>query len=305
MRFYYRGMTAHGQANHGHGAAHEPGHAAELAELLDLDAAVLGSYLDEVAAWVERRLSRVPRRVVDVGAGTGTGSMALARRFPAAELVSIDKSPVLLDRLREATREQGLGDRLRVVAADLTVAWPDVGAADLAWAASSLHEFADPDRVLRDIHAALRPGGLLLVIELADLPRFLPDDVGLGRPGLERRCHEVLARLNWNSHPDWLPHLAKAGFEAVGQRTFQINASPINAGPINASTIDPSPLTVSAGRYAAAFLRRIRVAVDGHLATDDLQVLDHLLSDDDPDGLMRRRDLLVRGLRRAWVARRP
>jgi SAM-dependent methyltransferase len=174
------------------------------------------------------------------------------------------------------------------VQADLDVAWPGVGAVDVVWAASSLHEIADPDRVFRDVYAALNPGGLLVVVEMDALPRFLPDDVGLGRPGLESRCHEALSR--WNSHPDWRPHLERAGFELAAQRSFSIEVSP--APP-------------STGRYAQAYLRRIRSALDGRLATDDLETLDHLLADDSPDALLRRRDLAVRGTRTAWAAHRP
>ncbi|WP_130335886.1 class I SAM-dependent methyltransferase [Micromonospora kangleipakensis] len=281
-------MAHHSSHHHGGGPAHHD--EAGLADLLDLDAEVLGPYLDEVTAWVGRHASDAPRTVVDVGAGTGTGSLALARRFSSAAVVAIDRSAVMLDRVRGAAREQRLADRLRVVRADLDVAWPEVGAADVVWAASSLHEVADPDRVLRDVHAALNPGGLLVVVEMDALPRFLPDDVGLGRPGLESRCHEALAQAGWNAHPNWRPHLAGAGFEIAAQRSF---------------TVEATPAPPSTGRYAHAYLRRIRSALDGRLASDDLGTLDRLLADDNPDSLLRRRDLTVRGSRTAWAARRP
>ncbi len=257
--------------------------------MLELDAEVFGSYLDEVTEWVGQHAPDVPRTVVDVGAGTGTGSLALARHFSAAEVVAIDRSALMLDRLRAAARGQGLADRLRVVQADLDVAWPGVGAVDVVWAASSLHEVADPDRVFRDVYAALNPGGLLVVIEMDDLPRFLPDDIGMGRPGLESRCHEALAQADWNSHPNWRPHMERAGFKIAEQRSF---------------TIEANPATPSTGRYAHAYLHRIRSALGGQLATDDLDALDRLLADDHPDALLRRRDLTVRGSRTAWAARR-
>jgi SAM-dependent methyltransferase len=281
-------MTQHSHHHLSGGQVHHD--EAGLADLLDLDAEVLGSYLDEVTEWVGQHAPDVPRTVVDVGAGTGTGSLALARRFSAAAVVAIDRSALMLERLRAAARGQRLADRLRVVQADLDVAWPKVGAVDVVWGASSLHEVADPDRVFRDIYAALNPGGLLVVIEMDALPRFLPDDVGLGRPGLESRCHEALAQANWNSHPNWRPHLERAGFEIAAQRSFIIEAS----------TAPPST-----GRYAHAYLRRIRSALDGRLATDDLSTLDYLLADDNPHALLRRRDLTVRGSRTAWAARRP
>ncbi|WP_344945859.1 class I SAM-dependent methyltransferase [Actinomadura miaoliensis] len=283
-------MTQH--AHHHHGPRHG-GHAhhdeSGLADMLDLDAQTFSAYLDELTDWVQQHTSGAPRKVADLGAGTGGGSLALARRFTAAEIVAVDQSAVMLDRVRAAARAQGLDDRLRVVQADLDDAWPPIGSVDLVWAASSLHHVADPDRMLGDVHAALRPGGLLVVIEMDALPRFLPDDIGIGRPGLEERCHEAAARAGWNAHPDWRPHLERAGFEMAAQRTFVIEASP--APP-------------SATRYGHALLSGFRSALDGHLAADDLDALDHLLAADRPDALLHRRDLTLRASRTAWAARR-
>lgn len=41
------------------------------------------------------------------------------------------------------------------------------------------------------------------------------------------------------------------------------------------------------------------------MATDDLATLGTLLADDGPHSLLHRNDLIVRGTRTAWVARRP
>ncbi|MET7459473.1 class I SAM-dependent methyltransferase [Nonomuraea sp. NPDC005501] len=277
----------HDDGHHGDGH-HDDG--AGLAELLDLDAELLGPYLDEVTAWVARHAPDGPRTVADLGAGTGTGTLALARRFPKADVVAVDKSAPMLERVLAKARGHEAADRVRAVRADLDVAWPGIGALDVAWAASSLHEVADPDRLIRDVHAALNPGGLLAVVEMDDLPRFLPDDLGLGRPGLESRWHEAAARAGWNSHPDWRTSLERAGFQIAEQRVF---------------TIEADPALPDVGRYAHAYLSRIRSALDPLLAADDLDVLDHLLADDTPGSLLRRRDLTVRGTRTAWAARRP
>lgn len=257
--------------------------------MLDLDAEVLGSYLDEVTEWVQRHAPEAPRTVADIGAGTGTGTLALARRFTTAQVVAIDRSEMMLERLRAAACERGLDARLSVVQADLDTAWPPIGAVDVAWAASSLHHVADPDRLLRDIHAALDPGGLLTVVEMDALPRFLPNDIGLGHPGLEARCHEAAAQAGWNAHPDWRPHLERAGFEIVEERSFTI-------------AVHPAP--PSARRYARAVLSGFGSALAGRLAAEDLDALGHLLADDRPDALLNRRGLTVRASRTAWAARR-
>ena len=267
-----------------------------MAGLLDLDAEVLQSYLSELTAWIqELAADPPPRRILDLGCGTGTGALALLHRFQGADVVALDMSVQLLQRLEAKARDLGVADRVRTVQADLDTSWPAIDTVDLAWASSSLHHMADPDRVLTGVFAALRPGGLLAVIEMDSFPRFLPDDLGLGRPGLEARCHAVLAERHADELPhlgsDWGPRLSQAGFTIEAERPFAIDLKP--------------PLPASAGRYAQATLRRIRSSLDGRISAGDLATLDTLLDSDGPDGILQRGDLTVRTARTGWVARRP
>jgi SAM-dependent methyltransferase len=285
-------MGEHHDHRHGH-HDHDHGPAA-LAELLDLDADVLGSYLADVTGWVGECAGDGVRRVVDLGAGTGTGTIALAGVFGAAELVAVDRSAEMLSRIRAKALAAGLDGRVRLVQADLDAEWPAVGPADVVWASNWLHEVADPASVLGEVLAGLRPGGLLAVAELDGWPRFLPE-VG-PEAELESRWHAVLDReRRAGSAPDlgadWAPALAAAGFEIVARRRFVIELGP------------PSP--PAAGRYAQAYLRHIRPLLDGRLGAGDLAALDALIDDDGPDGVLRRDDLAVRAARTAWIARRP
>ena len=265
-----------------------------MADLLDLDAEVLHSYLSEVTAWIQDLATEPPRRILDLGCGTGTGALALLQRFEQADVVALDISAQLLHRLTGKARDLGVADRVRTVQADLDGAWPAIGTVDLAWASSSLHHMADPGRVLTGVFAALRPGGLLAVIEMDSFPRFLPDDLGIGRPGLEARCHAALADRHADEMPhlgsDWGPPLSQAGFTIEAERPFVIDLAP--------------PLPAPAGRYARATLGRIRSSLDGRISTDDLATLDTLLDSDGPDSILQRRDLTVRTARTAWLARR-
>lgn len=270
-------------------AHHHDGHSTGLAELLDLDALVLGAYLPAVTAWIAEHATDV-RTVLDLGAGTGVGSVALAERFPAAQVAALERSPEMIHRLTATVGAHGLAGRLRVVAADLDEDWPDLGPADLIWAASSLHEVADPARVLRTVHDALRPGGVAVVVEMHELPRLLPDDAGLGRPGLEARCHEALAAAGWNAYPDWTPALRAAGLDVVDQRRFPVEVRPGHP---------------QAEQYARAVLRHQRVALTGALPAEDLATLDRLLADHGPDAVLSGTRLTIRGSRIAWLARRP
>ncbi len=269
---------------------------AALAGLLDLDAEVLHSYLSEVTAWIrELAAGRPPRRILDLGSGTGTGVFTLLERFEPADVIAVDISAPLLDRLSGKARGLGVAGQVRTVQADLDTAWPVIGPVDLVWASSSLHHMADPDRVLGEVFATLRPGGLLIAAEMDAFPRFLPDDLGLGRPGLEARCHAALAERQGAQVPnlgsDWGPRLSRAGFTIEAERPFAIHLTP--------------PLPPAGRRYARATLRRIRSHLDGRLSAGDLATLDSLIDSDGPHGVLRREDLAVRTARTVWAARRP
>jgi SAM-dependent methyltransferase len=274
-------------------------HGPQLAELLDLDAEVLHAYLADVTAWVREQAAGQPGRVLDLGAGTGTGTVALARAFAGASVTAVDRSADMLARVRSRAAGLGLAGRVATVQADLDAGWPaselSSEPADLAWASNVLHELPRPELFLAGAFAAIRPGGLLAVAELGAPPRFLPDDIGLGRPGLEARCHAALEsapeRPPTPHGADWAPALERAGFAPVTRRTFPIDLKP------------PQPPAVA--RYARAYLQHIRPALDGRLDATDLATLDMLIEPGAPASLLRRGDLTVRATRTAWTARRP
>lgn len=283
---------------HQHPGHHQHSHAeddqAAMAELLDLDAEVTRDYLSEVMDWIGSLAGDPPRQILDLGSGTGTGTLALAQRFTGAGVTAVDMSAAMLARLQEKARGLGVTDRVTTIEADLDKGWPGTGPADLVWASASMHHLANPDRVLSDVFAALRPGGLLVVVELASFPRFLPDDIGLGRPGLEARCHAVRARAHAEQLPtlgsDWGPRLSRAGFTIEAERPFIINLTP--------------PLPAAAGRYAQVALARMRSAFGDRLDPSYEAVLDALIDGDGPDSVLRRSDLSVRDERTVWVGAR-
>ena len=282
-------MTDH---RHHHGPDHAPDHDTDaLAEMLDLDAEVLRDHFTEVTDWLHERAGGLTRRIVDLGSGTGTGSLALAQRFPDADVVAVDQSAAMLDRVSEKARAHGLTGRIRTVQADLDAEWPALEPVDLVWAAASVHHLADPDRVLADVHATLRPGGLFAVNELDSFPYFLPEDLGVGRPGLEARCHAILREGLSHELPrlgsDWGPPLRKAGFAVEAGRSFVIDLRP--------------PLPAATGRYARACLGMLRTGLGDRLDAEDRATLDTLL---DGDALLTRTDLSVRTTRTVWLAER-
>jgi SAM-dependent methyltransferase len=280
---------------HGHGHSHAHGGAgdeAALAEVLDLDAEVLSGYVAEVTAWVEGHAGRnLSGRILDLGSGTGVGTFALLGRNGDAEVVAVDGSAFMLERLREKARGLGVEKRVHAVQADLDEAWPDFGPLDVVWTSSFMHHLADPDAALRKLFDVLRPGGLLAVVETEGFPRFLPESLS----ALEERCHAAVAQANAALMPhigdDWGARLTDAGFAVEEERTFSIELG--------------APLPEAAGRYAQVTLSRLRPRLGDVLSSEDLAELDVLLDPDRPESLTRRDDLHVRARRSAWAARRP
>jgi SAM-dependent methyltransferase len=266
------------------GHDHDHGHDA-FADMLDLDAEVLHDHHREVITWAGSLVPAGPR-IVDLGAATGTGTLALARHLPDAHLTAVDVDADLLARIDRRAAEAGVADRVRTVRADLDGDWPDLGPVDLVWASASMHHLADPARTLARVHAVLRPGGAFMITELDSFPRFLADPAGAA---LEDRCHAELARrrqehglhmgLNWGTL------LKAAGFEVESERRFDIELRP--------------PLPAHAVRYARVALGRMRHGLADHLTGDDLDALDRLST------TVTEPDLTVRTTRTTWAARRP
>lgn len=124
-----------------------------------------------------------PRSILDLGTGTGDGAIALAARWPDAEVVGVDVSREMLEEARrkapELRFEVGDGRRLDV---------PD-GAFDLV-AMNNVIPFAD------ELARVVRPGGhVLLAFSRGDeTPIYVPP--GLLRDKLGRAGFEVTAGIS-------------------------------------------------------------------------------------------------------------
>jgi malonyl-CoA O-methyltransferase len=100
-----------------------------------------------------------PRRVLDLGCGTGMASAALLRRFPRAEVIALDFA---LPMLAQARRRGRWLRRPRCLCADLDFLPLAADSVDLVFANAALQWSARPPQAFADIARVLRPGGLLI-----------------------------------------------------------------------------------------------------------------------------------------------
>jgi trans-aconitate methyltransferase len=301
-------MTTHEthEHGHGHGHGHGPGHGTDFAaaaELLDLDAEVFADFLQDVVASVVAAVGDQPvRRIADLGCGSGTGSLALARRFPDAQVTPVDVAEPLLAHLAAAAERAGVAARVHPLAADLDAGWPaELAELDLVWASASLHHVAEPPRRLAEIRSALVPGGVLVLIEIDDANRFQPTFLSAAAgdlAALEARVRALLLPGMLAAMPylqaDWRSLLDEAGFTIEVDQAFELDLRP--------------PLPAATGRYAAVSMQRLLDQLGdldtlGQLPDGDRAALEELAGDG-PGAVAHRTDLAPRSRRHLWIARR-
>jgi cyclopropane fatty-acyl-phospholipid synthase-like methyltransferase len=110
-----------------------------------------------------------PRKILDIAAGHGLYGIAFATRFPGCHATGLDWDTVIAV-ARENAARAGIADRYATIAGSaFEVPWGD--GYDRVLVPNFLHHFDTAACVglLRRAHAALRPGGSVVIVE------FVPD----------------------------------------------------------------------------------------------------------------------------------
>ncbi|HYB12523.1 MAG TPA: class I SAM-dependent methyltransferase [Myxococcota bacterium] len=104
-------------------------------------------------------------RVADIGCGSGTSTLSLAKAYPRSEITGYDIDATALARARAAAEREGLANVHfnQRSAEDL----PQKPSFELVTAFDVVHDLARPRVVLRRIREALAPDGTFLLVEPA------------------------------------------------------------------------------------------------------------------------------------------
>ena len=157
------------------------------------------------------RQEPAPRRVLDVGSGTGYLLNLLASRLPdAGEFTGVDAAPAMVTAARARTTDQ----RARFVQGAAEQLPIDDGGYDLVVSATSFDHWEDQGAGLAECRRALAPGGHLVLADLFS-PLLWPTLIA-GRRGKARtraRATRLITAAGLSS-PQW-HHVYAAIIQAV------------------------------------------------------------------------------------------
>lgn len=268
----------------------------KLGDMLEREGDVFLPVAEQAAAWLRDQAGEV-RRILDVGSGPGVATCVFAAAFPGARVVAADGAEQLLARATARAEKRGVD--IQTLRADLPEQFGELGAADLIWTSQAMHHLGDQQAALTELGKLLRPGGLLAVAEGGLPARYLPRDLGFGRPGLLSRIlsatedwfTEMRAEIPGSSDTveDWPAMLANAGLEPVGTRSFLLDL--------------PAPLDAETRQHLIHGLTRTRGRLTDRFDAEDLATVDQLLDPENPAGLLLRRDVFLLAARTVYVGR--
>lgn len=268
---------------------------AAMADMLEIEGEAHGPYLRQA---FEELANLSPQRILDIGSGPGVAACRLAAVFPQAEVTAVDGAPELLARAEE--RAGRLGVRLQTRMAEFPEGLADLGPADLIWSGQVVHHIGDQQSALKLLAGLLEPGGALAIVEGGLPARWLPRDLGFGRPGLQARLDAVMEERFSRMRAelpgsvtvveDWPGMLRAAGLTEVRGKTFLVD--------------HPAPLDEGPRQSVRRSLERHRRMVGELLDAEDVATLDRLLDPADPAGIDRRADLFLVIAKTVYFGRR-
>lgn len=141
---------------------------------LNIDAAITYDPITQYVlppgeTWVRESLVNAiqgsPRRILDLGCGTGTTTLMLKRQFPQAEVVGLDLSPHMLVMAQRKAHEAGLD--VTFCHGDAIATGLDEAAFDVVCATLLFHETPPSvaKAILHESFRVMRPGGQMLVLD--------------------------------------------------------------------------------------------------------------------------------------------
>lgn len=102
--------------------------------------------------------------IADIGAGSGYYAFRIAGKVPDGKVIAVDIQPEMLDFLRERAAETGVSNVEPHLGAIDDLNLPPASL-DAALMVDAYHEFSHPAEMLTSLYHALKPGGVIYLLE--------------------------------------------------------------------------------------------------------------------------------------------
>jgi ubiquinone/menaquinone biosynthesis C-methylase UbiE len=216
---------------------------------------------DAFTSFLEETLRPRPgKSILDVGSGTGTAEVSLARlRVSQLKMVGID---LVVDRLREATAAtRGMNARALYAAADACHLPFADRSFDSTFCVAVLQHIRDLGRAVSELARVTRPGGRVLAVEPDNAARYWFSSVESGMIAAElgRRFFGSLAETRGESPAAAVGPMIPGVFGAHGIEPISVHLFPVSVSHLGS----PPPALWESRR--AAVDKAIARAPDGAL----------------------------------------
>ncbi len=193
----------------------------ELVERVYRDSPMAHAMHDLFAAIVRVAASRSgdgPVRVLEVGAGTGSTTAAVLEVLldGRTEYLFSDISPLFVARARQtfATR-RGVHCQVLDIERDVIAQGIDAASFDIIIASDVVHATRDLRETLANLRAALRPGGLLAMLEVTTRQRWVELTFGLTDGWWRFEDRDLRPASPLLDRAQWVALLSEAGFDSA------------------------------------------------------------------------------------------
>ncbi|BDY06293.1 MerR family transcriptional regulator [Ferrimonas sp. YFM] len=174
-----------------------------------------GPGTDHSTLWALSQVSPAPRRILDIGCGTGASAVLLAQHSQA-QVIGLDNLEPSLNHMLTRARQLGLEQRLSACNGSMTALPFEPGSFDLLWSEASCYIIGF-ENALKQWRPLLERGGYLVISDLVWLDEFA-DAQQLGRDDLEVKAFWQEGYPDMQRASTRLMQVENSGYRPVAHR---------------------------------------------------------------------------------------
>jgi ubiquinone/menaquinone biosynthesis C-methylase UbiE len=105
---------------------------------------------------------------LDIGAGTGRFSLAMARKLSTGKVICLDLSEELLQHLKWKAEKEGVEDKIQILKGEASSSGLGNESVDLVMSNNVFHELSSPEGVLAEMLRVLKSDGWVIISDFRD-----------------------------------------------------------------------------------------------------------------------------------------